>query len=228
MNGDESKKLDQVIEKLARNEGKLDGLRDDVQDIKKQMVSTVTRSECGDHVREMNEGLRALGAEFRKTVIEMRRSPTGSTHQTVSTAGMAAPLPNTAERYISSEDLDAQVRRINEANADRRRRMIGWILGSAVAIITLLGFVGTVAWKVVTTLQGVQDSVQRQQQPVKDKDTLDFNRAILQKLLAQEDRREAARLAAAKAAPGYVPEPRPPRPKPPIRAAKAPSKTATP
>ncbi len=162
-------KLSAILLQVGETKGKVSGMAEDLASVKKTMDMVVRRDECSGKHRIMEEALSRsisdMKEELRRGIIDIKRT----TSQNVAISPqMLTAANNTPSNPFDTADIEQALQERAEERAEKRRKLIAWYLGFAVAIIGLTGTMGAFIHKTVLTLDKIQTVVASQPQELKE------------------------------------------------------------
>jgi hypothetical protein len=137
-------------------------MAEDLSAIKARMGSVVTRGECTGKHKALEEGvsrsMSEVKEELRRGLTELKKG-TGQSFPAITSAMLAAAAP---AHEMTPEEMEAALAARAEEKAEKRRKLVSWYLGTAGAVLAILGVFGAFTYKVVLTLDRMQHAVSAQ------------------------------------------------------------------
>jgi len=157
----EDDKLSAILMQVGETKGKVDAISGDVATIKSRMQVVVTRGECtGKHKlleQSLAHTMTEVKEDLRQGIKEIKRG--SEEHPSITPAMLAAAVK---PHELTPAEMEAVLADRAAERAEKRRKLITWYVGMAVAACGLLGTLGAFVYKVVVALDKVQSVVAAQ------------------------------------------------------------------
>lgn len=158
--GDDDK-LSAILMQVGETKGKVDAISGDVATIKSRMQVVVTRGECTGKHKLLEQSLARTMTEVKEDLRQgIKDIKKGSEEHPCITPAMLAAAVTPHE--LTPAEMEAVLAARAYERAEKRRKLVAWYVGTALAVCGLLGVLGGAVYKVVVTLDKVQSVVAAQ------------------------------------------------------------------